>query len=143
MDVLNNFKNMYIATQQSIVDAAWNAANAQIPALNAVKAAESTKSQTSGGSSGSVSGGTQNKPNKPNKKPSHSNSGGGYSNLASMEKYGTGTDSAKPGSHIVAEDGKEIIRTNDGEMFLAENEQPFRFEGGETVINNSETTTTS
>ena len=141
MDVLNNFKNMYIATQQSIVDAAWNAANAQIAALNAVKAAESTKSQTSGGSSGSVSGGTQNKPNKPNKKPSHSNSGGGYSNLPSMEKYGTGTDSAKPGTHIVAEDGKEIIRTNDGEMFLAENEQPFRFEGGETVINNSETTT--
>lgn len=141
MDVLNNFKNMYIATQQSIVDAAWNAANAQIAALNAVKAAESTKSQTSGGSSGSVSGGTQNKPNKPNKKPSHSNSGGGYSNRPSMEKYGTGTDSAKPGTHIVAEDGKEIIRTNDGEMFLAENEQPFRFEGGETVINNSETTT--
>lgn len=141
MDVLNNFKNMYIATQQSIVDAAWNAANAQIAALNAVKAAESTKSQTSGGSSGSVSGGTQNKPNKPNKKPSHSNSGGGHSNRPSMEKYGTGTDSAKPGTHIVAEDGKEIIRTNDGEMILAENEQPFRFEGGETVINNSETTT--
>lgn len=142
MDVLNNFKNMYIATQQAIVDAAWNAANAQIAALNAVKAAESTKSPTSGGSSGSVSSSVSNKPNKPNKKPSHSNSGGGgNSNLPSMQKYGTGTNNAKPGTHIVAEDGKEIIRTNDGEMFLAENEQPFRFEGGETVINNSETTT--
>lgn len=140
MDVLNNFKNMYIATQQAIVDAAWNAANAQIAALNAVKAAESTKSPTSGGSSGSVSSSASNKPNKPNKKPSHSNSGGGNSNRPSMEKYGTGTNNAKPGTHIVAENGKEIIRTNDGEMLLAEHKQPFKFAGGETVISNSETT---
>ena len=139
MDVLNNFKNMYLATQQAIVDAAWNAANAQIAALNAVKAAESTKAQTS--SSNSAPTVSNKTPSTPNKKPPKSNSGGGgkNSNIQSMHKYGNGTDDAQEGVHIVSEDGPEIIRTNDGEMLLAKGEQPFRFEGGEVVFNSSET----
>ena len=116
MEVLNNFRNQYLATQQAIVDAAWNAANAQIAALNAIKSAESTSSQTSSSSKAPTVSGNKNTPTKKPSKPSkpNANSGGGISNLPTIEKYGSGTDNAKPGWHEVAESGNEIIRDNNG-----------------------------
>lgn len=141
MEVLNNFRNQYLATQQAIVDAAWNAANAQIAALNAIKSAESTSSQTSSSSKAPTVSGNKNTPTKKPSKPSkpNANSGGGISNLPTIEKYGSGTDNAKPGWHEVAESGNEIIRDNNGNAYIAKGRQIHLFEGGETVYSASDT----
>lgn len=50
LDVLNNFRNQYIAIQQAIADAAWQSAQAQIQATQAAQSA-----QSGGNGSGSVS----------------------------------------------------------------------------------------
>lgn len=52
LDVLNNFRNQYIAIQQAMADAAWQSAQAQI---QAAQAAQSAQGGGSGG--GGISGG--------------------------------------------------------------------------------------
>ncbi len=144
VDVMNNFRNQYIAIQQAIADAAWASANAQIAALNAVKAAEATKAQTSGGTAGDV-GSTETKKTstinnnmkRPVVKGNHNGviAGAGMT----MQRYGTGTKDAEPGVHIIGEDGAEIVRTNDGNAFITEGETIYPFEGGEVVLKASDT----
>ena len=145
VDVLNTFRNNYISIQQSIANAAWASANSQIAALNAVKAAEASSEQTSGGTSTNV-GNSNNTvdeiaPTTTTKKISSTKKntvyGGNGGNIKTMQRYGTGTDDAEQGVHMVGE-GTEIIRTNDGNAYVAEGEQLHYFEGGETVINASE-----
>lgn len=56
-------------------------------------------------------------------------------------KYGSGTDNAAPGDHIVAEDGDEVIIDNNGNAMVAKGKQLYHFEGGEVVLNHKETET--
>lgn len=48
IDVLNNFKNQYISTQQAIADAAWNSANEQIKAAQEAEKAASGTTNSAG-----------------------------------------------------------------------------------------------
>lgn len=56
-------------------------------------------------------------------------------------KYGSGTDNAAPGDHIVSEDGDEVIIDNNGNAMVAKGKQLYHFEGGEVVLNHKETET--
>ena len=152
-DVLNTFKDNYIAIQQAIADAAWASANEQIKAAQEAEKA----AQGNVGSSGKI-GGTNTSVNKVEGIWDNSNSASSsiedinslnsyyqnakkkqYSNSVKKKKYGTGTDNAEPGWHIVSENGKEIIRDNYGNAFVTNGETMYPFEGGEIVINASET----
>ena len=53
--------------------------------------------------------------------------------------YGTGTNNAKKGLHMVSEQGDELIFDNDGNAILAQGAQLYPFEGGETVVPHAET----
>ena len=158
-DILNDFKNNYIAIQQALADAAWASANEQIRAAQeAAKGAGGTL-----GSAGNVGGSYElvESPTTEQKRPEgiwdKTNTGNAsqesidslnayyqnakkkqYLNSVKKKKYGTGTDNAEPGWHIVSENGKEIIRDNYGNAYVAEGEQLHYFEGGETVIKDSE-----
>lgn len=148
LDVINSFREQYVALQQAIADAAWASANEQIQAANAAKAAAQTAAQTSGGSSknesrpaNASSGKTTSIKNKnvsSTTTKSHINSGIG-SGRQLLYKYGTGTKNAAPGYHMVAENGAEIIRDNRGNARIARGKQLYPFEGGEIVFQASET----
>lgn len=57
------------------------------------------------------------------------------------KRYAKGTINARKGLHLVSEDkyGDEIILRNNGTAVVAKGEQFYPFEGGETVINASDT----
>lgn len=142
LDVLNNFRNQYVALQQAIADTAWNSANSQIAAYNAVKEAEVTKAQTSGGTSGNVgssstSSNVTNTVDKP--KVSTSGASGGKNFNQAILRYGTGTDNAKKGLNLVGEDGAEVYIDNDDNASIVTEPTLIPMEGGETVIKSSET----
>lgn len=143
LDVLEDFKNKYLAIQQAIKDANANAAQA---ALN-----EANKPSTGGSGSGSGGGGNGNKNSLPpvltdadkkrireeNRKKKQRLTGGGTKNL--VARYANGTKNAKPGYHEIAENGDELIRDNYGNAYIAKGHQLHNFEGGETVYDAGDT----
>lgn len=56
-----------------------------------------------------------------------------------VEKYAKGTTNARKGWNLVGEDKPELIVRNNGNVELAESEQLYNFQGGETVIPGDET----
>ncbi len=136
-DVLNTFKENYISIQQAIADAAWNSANEQI------KAAQEAAKEAGGTPQTAPTVTT-------NSKPKTTVSGGGVgtggflnSNILKnrvFKLYGSGTDNAKKGIHLVSEHekGDEIIIRNDQSAVVAHGEQLYPFEGGEKVLKASE-----
>lgn len=56
-----------------------------------------------------------------------------------LKGYATGTTNARRGFNMVSEAGDEIVLDNRGNAVLAKGKQLYPFEGGETVINASET----
>lgn len=142
LDVLEDFKNKYLAIQQAIKDANANAAQA---ALN-----EANKPSTGGSGSGSGNGTKITTPKSPlvsdtekkriqeeNKKKKQRLTGGGTKNL--VAKYANGTKNAEPGYHEIAENGDELIRDNYGNAYIAKGHQLHNFEGGETVYDAGDT----
>lgn len=143
LDVLEDFKNKYLAIQQAIKDANANAAQA---ALN-----EANKPSTGGSGSGSGGGGNDNKNSLPpvltdddkrrirekNGRINKRLTGGGTKNL--VARYANGTKNAKPGYHEIAENGDELIRDNYGNAYIAKGHQLHNFEGGETVYDAGDT----
>lgn len=147
LDVLEDFKNKYLAIQQAIKDANANAAQA---ALN-----EANKPSTGGSGSGSGNGTKitttpksplvsdtekkriQEENKKKNKKKKQRLTGGGTKNL--VAKYANGTKNAEPGYHEIAENGDELIRDNYGNAYIAKGHQLHNFEGGETVYDAGDT----
>lgn len=147
LDVLEDFKNKYLAIQQAIKDANANAAQA---ALN-----EANKPSTGGSGSGSGNGTKitttpksplvsdtekkriQEENKKKNKKKKQRLTGGGTKNL--VAKYANGTKNAEPGYHEIAENGDELIRDNYGNAYIAKGHQFHNFEGGETVYDAGDT----
>lgn len=143
LDVLEDFKNKYLAIQQAIKDANANAAQA---ALN-----EANKPSTGGSGSGSgngkkitttpksplVSNAEKKRIQEENKKKKQRLTGGGTKNL--VAKYANGTKNAEPGYHEIAENGDELIRDNYGNAYIAKGHQLHNFEGGETVYDAGDT----
>ena len=143
LDVLEDFKNKYLAIQQAIKDANANAAQA---ALN-----EANKPSTGGSGSGSgngtkvtttpksplVSDTEKKRIQEENKKKKQRLTGGGTKNL--VAKYANGTKNAEPGYHEIAENGDELIRDNYGNAYIAKGHQLHNFEGGETVYDAGDT----
>lgn len=147
LDVLEDFKNKYLAIQQAIKDANANAAQA---ALN-----EANKPSTGGSGSGSGSGTKitttpksplvsdtekkriQEENKKKNKKKKQRLTGGGRKKL--VTRYANGTKNAEPGYHEIAENGDELIRDNYGNAYIAKGHQLHNFEGGETVYDAGDT----
>lgn len=144
LDVLEDFKNKYLAIQQAIKDANANAAQA---ALN-----EANKPSTTGGSGSGSGNGTKvtTTPKSPlvsdaekkriqekNKKKKQRLTGGGTKKL--VAKYANGTKNAEPGYHEIAENGDELIRDNYGNAYIAKGHQLHNFEGGETVYDAGDT----
>ena len=147
LDVLEDFKNKYLAIQQAIKDANANAAQA---ALN-----EANKPSTGGSDSGSGNGTKitttpksplvsnaekkriQEENKKKNKKKKQRLTGGGTKNL--VARYANGTKNAEPGYHEIAENGDELIRDNYGNAYIAKGHQLHNFEGGETVYDAGDT----
>jgi len=144
LDVLEDFKNKYLAIQQAIKDANANAAQA---ALN-----EANKPSTGGGSDSGSGNGTKvtTTPKSPlvsdaekkriqekNKKKKQRLTGGGTKKL--VARYANGTKDAEPGYHEIAENGDELIRDNYGNAYIAKGHQLHNFEGGETVYDAGDT----
>ena len=147
LDVLEDFKNKYLAIQQAIKDANANAAQA---ALN-----EANKPSTGGSGSGSGNGTKitttpksplvsdtekkriQEENKKKNKKKKQRLTGGGTKKL--VVRYANGTKNAEPGYHEIAENGDELIRDNYGNAYIAKGHQLHNFEGGETVYDAGDT----
>ncbi len=134
-DVLNTFKDNYIAIQQAIADAAWASANEQIKA-----AKEAAKGVNGNTDTPKVNNIVLDKKTPQNVTKKITGSGGKYASKV-FSPYASGTKNAKPGWHPVSEDeyGDEIILTNDGDAVVANGEQLYPFEGGEVVIKASET----
>ena len=147
LDVLEDFKNKYLAIQQAIKDANANAAQA---ALN-----EANKPSTGGSGSGSGNGTKitttpksplvsdtekkriQEENKQKNKKKKQRLTGGGTKKL--VVRYANGTKNAEPGYHEIAENGDELIRDNYGNAYIAKGHQLHNFEGGETVYDAGDT----
>ncbi len=169
MDILEAFKNDYIATQQAMADAAWASANEQ---MRAAKEAE----KGAAGSSGSAGDIAQNHSSAANEDSDHPASDSGtyeiiyedggqfveskyfpsrsaaekYAEALSygisedepqyyVKKYASGTNHAAPGFHLVGEHGREIILDECGKAILIKRRQLYPFAGGEKVINHSQT----
>lgn len=81
VETLNNFKNQYVAIQQSIADAAWNSANAQIQAANAAKDAQSASTGSAGSVGGSSSPAATTVDAHPDKYWVYKKLGSGYSTM--------------------------------------------------------------
>ena len=147
LETLQQFRDEYIAIQQSIIDFAWQAANSVLAAQNAANTV------------GTSTGNAGNPPNQEEEKsgsirprtisqnatwydPVTKKSGTGEppEHLRNvMMAYGQGTDDAKEGYHLIAETGTEIIRDNYGNAVIAKGKQLHHFDGGETVFSPSET----
>lgn len=140
LEVLEDFKNKYLAIQQAIKDANANAAQA---ALNDAKTPTTSGGGGTNNSSGNgsttktpvISDAEKKRIQEENKKKKYTGDGG--KNL--VAKYASGTKNAKQGIHEVAEDGDEIIRDNYGNAYIAKGHQLHNFEGGETVYDAEET----
>lgn len=142
LDVLEDFKNKYLAIQQAIKDANANAAQAALNETTSPSNTGSVKSNSTSTTKPSNTLSTKELPlEDPNLKKKKIGSGRGSSaiNKWQMSTYASGTDNAKPGYHEVAESGDEIIRDNYGNAFVAKGHQLHEFEGGETVYSASET----
>lgn len=143
LDVLEDFKNKYLAIQQAIKDANTNAAQAALNEATSPSNAGSVKSNNTSTTTNKPSNtlGTKELPEDPNlkNKKTYSRHGSSATNKWQMSTYASGTDNAKPGYHEVAESGDEIIRDNYGNAFVAKGHQLHEFEGGETVYSASET----
>ena len=63
----------------------------------------------------------------------------GLKSYARVDHYAKGTTNARKGWNRVGENDPEIIVRNNGDLELAEGEQLYNFEGGETVIPGDET----
>lgn len=98
LDVLNNFRNQYIAIQQAIADAAWQSAQAQIQAAQAAQ---------SGGSGGG---------------------GGGSTPIQSQQAYhvlhlvGGYSTSGEASSKISSFNGKGVYKYKDGKWYVYKEE---------------------
>lgn len=114
------FSNQYVAIANNM------AASIESAAERARRAMESITSMDD--SSDSSSGSKRSSSNRVEKGPGV--------NLG----YALGTKNAKPGLHKVAEgDKKEIIIQNDGQAIVANQETLYPFNGGEVVLNSSDT----
>lgn len=141
LDILEDFKNKYLAIQQAIKDANANAAQAALNETTSPSNTGSVKSNSTSTTKPSNTLGTKQLPEDPNLKNKKTYSRHGFStiNKWQMSTYASGTDNARPGYHEVAENGDEIIRDNYGNAFVAKGHQLHEFEGGETVYNATET----
>lgn len=98
LDVLNNFRNQYIAIQQAIADAAWQSAQAQIQAAQAAQ---------SGGSGGG---------------------GGGSTSIQNQQAYhvlhlvGGYSTSGEASSKISSFNGKGVYKYKDGKWYVYKEE---------------------
>ena len=101
LDVLNNFRNQYIAIQQAIADAAWQSAQTQIQAAQAAQ---------SGGSGGSGGG------------------GGGSTPIQNQQAYhvlhlvGGYSTSGEASSKISSFNGKGVYKYKDGKWYVYKEE---------------------
>lgn len=101
LDVLNNFRNQYIAIQQAIADAAWQSAQAQIQAAQAAQ---------SGGSGGGGGG------------------GGGSTPIQNQQAYhvlhlvGGYSTSGEASSKISSFNGKGVYKYKDGKWYVYKEE---------------------
>lgn len=134
LDVLEDFKNKYLAIQQAIKDANANAAQA---ALNEANKPSTTGGSGSGSKSPLVSDAEKKRIQKENKKKKQRLTGGGTKKL--VARYANGTKNAEPGYHEIAENGDELIRDNYGNAYIAKGHQLHNFEGGETVYDAGDT----
>lgn len=157
--LLSEFTQDYIGMQQKQADYAVAAANTivdaynkQIEALNKWKEALASSQQTGGTSklgatnlSNVVGSSSTNTSSNAGRNTSSSTTTAKQFTINKRIKnprnmaYGSGTDNAKPGWHEIAEDGDEIVLDNYGNAYLAKGYQLHKFEGGEKVINDSET----
>ena len=142
LETLQHFRDEYIAIQQAITDATFNAANVSVePAGNT-----GNTSSTSNFSDKEKVPDDSNETLKINQNewydPVKNRFGTGTPPKHAhnvMMKYGRGTNDAKEGHHLIAETGTEIIRDNYGNAVIAKGKQLHHFDGGETVFSPSET----
>ena len=147
LDVLDAFKNQYISIQQAMAAAAWESANEQI------KAAEEAEKGASGSPSKTpnISGAKDKSSEDVNPQISRTSSGGGGGNLHSLglgsnklsyvnlQAYASGTNNAKRGLNLVAEDGPEAYFDNHGHVAIVTKPTLIPMEGGEVVKNERDT----
>ena len=138
LDVLNSFKDQYIAIQQAMVDAAHQAAQAMANEQNTtisdssggkkiplVDDSNNPYTSTSGGGGGSVG--------------LHELGGNIRRNMELTHFYGSGTDNAEKGLNLVGEDGAEVYFDNDGHVGIVTEPTLIPMEGGEVVKNERDT----